>query len=252
MTQERRELIVLSDGTGNSASKPFKTNVWRLYQALKLGDGRQVAVFGDGVGNSSISFLRILGLALGIGVKRNVLNLYKFLCHNYQAENPEACNKADRIWMFGFSRGAFTIRVLAGLVHTEGLVTFETEADLERNAVAAYRAFRKKAFPAKAWWVFWVPLGRLIRDILVLCWEKISNGTPYKYVERRENIRIHFMGVWDTVGLWATDRRTHHRGRQVGLADEVRGYVVARARDTRAPCHGTRRRAPHLPPDSLE
>ena len=64
--------------------------------------------------------------------------------------------------MFGFSRGAFTIRVLAGLVHSEGLVTFETEADLERNAIAAYRAFRKKAFPAKAWWVFWVALGRWV------------------------------------------------------------------------------------------
>src|SRR5262245_52648181 len=108
----RRELIALSDGTGNSASKPFKTNVWRLYQALKLGDGSQVAVFGDGVGNSSISIFRILGLALGIGVKRNVLNLYKFLCHTYQEEDLKAGREADRIWMFGFSRGAFTIRVL--------------------------------------------------------------------------------------------------------------------------------------------
>ena len=47
-------------------------------------DGTQIAVFGDGVGNSSIKFFRILGLAFGIGVKRNVLNLYKFLCRNYQ------------------------------------------------------------------------------------------------------------------------------------------------------------------------
>jgi uncharacterized protein (DUF2235 family) len=77
-----RNLIVLSDGTGNSASKASKTNVWRLYQALNLRDGKQVAVFGDGVGTSSITLLRIIGLALGMGVKRNVLNLYKFLCHN--------------------------------------------------------------------------------------------------------------------------------------------------------------------------
>src|SRR6476660_9374461 len=164
MAGTSRDLIVLSDGTGNSASKAFKTNVWRLYQALNLRDGKQVAVFGDGVGTSSITLLRIIGLALGVGVKRNVLNLYKFLCHNYwrdeRKEISEKDRESDRIWMFGFSRGAFTIRVLAGLVHSEGLVTFETEADLERNALAAYRAFRKKAFPAKAGWVFWVPLGR--------------------------------------------------------------------------------------------
>jgi len=82
MARASRNLIVLSDGTGNSAAKAFKTNVWRLYQALRLGDGSQVAEFGDGVGTSSITFLRIIGLALGIGVKRNVLNLYRFLCHN--------------------------------------------------------------------------------------------------------------------------------------------------------------------------
>jgi len=55
-TRAPRDLIALSDGTGNSASKPFKTNVWRLYQALNLRDGSQVAVFGDGVGNSTITF----------------------------------------------------------------------------------------------------------------------------------------------------------------------------------------------------
>src|ERR1700674_1725771 len=69
MDDNSRNLIVLSDGTGNSASKPFKTNVWRLYQALNLRDGKQVAVFGDGVGTSSITILRIIGLALGVGVK---------------------------------------------------------------------------------------------------------------------------------------------------------------------------------------
>ena len=206
MAGTSRNLIVLSDGTGNSASKAFKTNVWRLYQALNLRDGKQVAVFGDGVGTSSVTFLRIIGLALGVGVKRNVLNLYKFLCHNYwrdeRKEIPEKDREHDRIWMFGFSRGAFTIRVLAGLVHSEGLVKFKTEADLERNALAAYRAFRKEAFPAKAWWVFWVPLGRCVRDILISLWQSVTGGVPYEHVERRENIEIHFVGLWDTVAAY--------------------------------------------------
>src|SRR5436309_15993275 len=103
-------------------------------------------MFGDGVGTSSIKVLRALGLALGIGVKRNVLNLYKFLCRNYDPE--------DRIWIFGFSRGAFTVRVLAGLVYREGLVSYRTEAELSRNALAAYRAYRRKVFATYIPWVF--------------------------------------------------------------------------------------------------
>jgi uncharacterized protein (DUF2235 family) len=211
MARASRNLIVLSDGTGNSAAKAFKTNVWRLYQALNLSDGSQVAVFGDGVGNSSISFLRILGLALGIGVKRNVLNLYKFLCHNYWRDkdySPDKdkndLSKRDRIWMFGFSRGAYTIRVLAGLVHSQGLVQFETEADLDRNALAAYRAFRADAFPPKSPLVFWVPLGRAIRDYAVSWWQSITGGTPYKDVQKgnRKDIEIDFVGVWDTVAAY--------------------------------------------------
>src|SRR6266700_1011754 len=101
MASTSRNLIVLSDGTGNSASKAFKTNVWRLYQALNLRNGKQVAVFGDGVGTSSVTLLRIIGLALGVGVKRNVLNLYKFMCHNYWREKQsDGRTESDRIWMF--------------------------------------------------------------------------------------------------------------------------------------------------------
>jgi uncharacterized protein (DUF2235 family) len=122
MAASARNLIVLSDGTGNSAAAASKTNVWRLYQALDVTDGTQIAVFSDGVGTSNIMPLRILGQALGFGVQLNVLRLYKFLCRNYVP--------GDQIWAFGFSRGAFTIRVLVGLVLNEGLVCWDTEAEL--------------------------------------------------------------------------------------------------------------------------
>jgi uncharacterized protein (DUF2235 family) len=192
-----RNLIVLSDGTGNSAAKSAKTNVWRLYQALDLTDGRQVAVFGDGVGTSSVKILRVLGLALGVGVKRNVLNLYKFLCRNYGED--------DRIWAFGFSRGAYTIRVLVGLVDREGLVTYKTEAELERNAIAAYRAFRKQAFATR---IPWVRAGRYLRDRLVSLWNTITGARPYEQVRTetrsagRDRVQVHFVGVWDTVAAY--------------------------------------------------
>lgn len=198
MTRTPRDLIALSDGTGNSASSPFKTNVWRLYQALRLGDGSQVAVFGDGVGNSSVKFLRVLGLALGIGVKRNVLNLYKFLCHNYREADPEKKIEADRIWMFGFSRGAFTVRVLAGLIDSQGLVTFTTESELKQNAIAAYRAYRQDAFKTK---IPWVRAGRSLRDKWIRIWRGLTGGKQYSEFKRRP-ARIHFIGVWDTVAAY--------------------------------------------------
>lgn len=196
-----RNLIVLSDGTGNSASKPFKTNVWRLYQALNLRDGSQVALFGDGVGTSSIKVLRVIGLALGFGVKRNVLNLYKFLCRNYQ-KDANGKGLHDHIYMFGFSRGAFTIRVLAGLIHSQGLVSFTSEADLEYGAVAAYRAYREDVFRT---YIPWVKAGRAIRNVVVWCWRSLTGGRQYSEIQKqtidegRRHIPIHFIGVWDTV-----------------------------------------------------
>jgi uncharacterized protein (DUF2235 family) len=194
MAGAARNLIVLSDGTGNSAATPFKTNVWRLYQALNLTDGRQVAVFGDGVGTSNIKLCRVLGMALGIGVKRNVIELYKFLCRNY--------NPGDRIWAFGFSRGAFTIRLLVGLIHRQGLVAFSTEEELQRNALAAYRAYRQKAFATKIPWVW---AGRRLRDLVVATWRGMTGADSVQAVRartvelKRDRIEVHFVGVWDTV-----------------------------------------------------
>jgi uncharacterized protein (DUF2235 family) len=197
MTDNSRNLVVLSDGTGNSASNPFKTNVWRLYQGLQLVDGSQIALFGDGVGTSSNKILRVIGLALGMGVKRNVLDLYKFLCRNY--------NEGDRIWAFGFSRGAFTIRVLVGLVHREGLLSFASEAELSRNALAAYRAYRKEAF---ATMIPWVVAGRFLRDQVLSLWRVITGARSYEKVKeetvelKRRHVKIYFLGVWDTVAAY--------------------------------------------------
>src|SRR4030095_13742242 len=117
-------IAVFADGTGNSAAKLFKTNVWRLYDALDTSDPgdsgleRQIAYYHDGVGTSSFKPLAVAGGAFGWGLKRNVLDLYTFVCRNYEP--------GDRVCAFGFSRGAFTVRVLAGLVLHEGLVVPST------------------------------------------------------------------------------------------------------------------------------
>lgn len=134
-------IILLADGTGNSAAKLFKTNVWRLYRALDLSDPQQgelpqIAYYHDGVGTSSFKPLTLLGGIFGIGLKRNVLDLYSFLCRNYE--------KGDRIYLFGFSRGAFTARVLASLIATQGVLRCPTENELHRYVPDVYRRYRRR------------------------------------------------------------------------------------------------------------
>src|SRR6202008_4281373 len=128
-----KNIVLLSDGTGNSSAKLFRTNVWRLYQALDLTDPKvQVAYYDNGVGTSSFKPLAILGGIFGFGLKRNVIDIYSFCCRNYQ--------QGDRIYGFGFSRGAFTIRVVAGFIARIGLVNYDgNEANVARDAEIAYR-----------------------------------------------------------------------------------------------------------------
>jgi uncharacterized protein (DUF2235 family) len=105
-----KRIIAFSDGTGNSSSNLFRTNVWRLYDALDLGDSSklskvakagnaatgqapgqtdtvaaiitQIAYYDNGVGTSSVRFLAVLGGIFGFGLKRNLLDLYKYVCRN--------------------------------------------------------------------------------------------------------------------------------------------------------------------------
>jgi uncharacterized protein (DUF2235 family) len=193
-----KNIILFADGTGNSASTMFKTNVWRLYEALDLGGDDQIATFADGVGTSSFKPFEIIGLALGFGVKRRVLNLYKFLCLNY--------NPGDRIFLFGFSRGAFTVRLVAGMLAREGLVEFQSHEELGRNAVAAYRSYRQKAFPGKRFWTEW---GRKTRDAIASGWNWLTGSRSYAECQPAstsprspDNLKIDFLGVWDTVAAY--------------------------------------------------
>lgn len=135
-----KKIALFSDGTGNSSAKVAKTNVWRLFQAIDQTTADQIATYDDGVGTSSNKYLAAFGGAFGWGLKRNVIDLYQFVCRNYK--------NGDEIYGFGFSRGSFTIRVLVDFIATEGLVTFRSEEDLHRNAAAAYRHYRSKQFPS--------------------------------------------------------------------------------------------------------
>ena len=189
-----KNIVLLSDGTGNSSAKAQKTNVWRLFQAIDQSSGDQIALYDDGVGTSTNKYLAAFGGAFGWGLKRNVINLYKFVCRNYEL--------GDAIYGFGFSRGAFTIRVLIGLIESEGLVIFRSEEELSRNATTAYRHYRAARFPSKSPIVLGL---RWLRDVLLRFKDWLKRYRTYnemaQEIERsgRKGIRIKFLGLWDTV-----------------------------------------------------
>src|SRR5258705_295934 len=84
-----RKIILLSDGTGNSAAKVWRTNVWRTFEALDLSGNDQVAFYDDGVGTSTFKPWAILGGAFGFGLNRNGIHNYKFVFRNYKDERDE-------------------------------------------------------------------------------------------------------------------------------------------------------------------
>lgn len=192
-----KSIVLFSDGTGNSSAKLFKTNVWRMYEAVDLDDGvagtEQIVHYDEGVGNSGIRPLAALGAVFGIGLKRNVLDLYKFLSRNYRP--------GDRIYAFGFSRGAFTIRMLIGLINKEGVIPYRSEADLAHQAADAFRSYLRgrnpRFYPMRAVVPFW---RMLVRGYLWL-WRKVWRQRHY---DREANHRpeVRFVGVWDTVAAY--------------------------------------------------
>ena len=180
-----KNIILLSDGTGNGAAKKNKTNVWRLYEALDLHNPNQIAMYDDGVGSKDSTFSKVLGGAFGFGLMRNVIEMYKYLCRNYKP-GDEGQVPADSVYLFGFSRGAFTVRVLAGFIAHAGLCTvFESERELDQIAKTNFRHYRRK-----------YKHGYLSR-----IWDAIFGGG----VKLREGLKAHirFIGVWDTVDAYA-------------------------------------------------
>lgn len=187
-----KNIVLLSDGTGNSSAKVFKTNVWRLFQILDLGNpARQIAFYDDGVGTSSFKLFAILGGVFGFGLKRNVIDIYSFCCRNYRP--------GDRIYGFGFSRGSFTMRVVAGLIAREGLVPYSgDEAALARHAADAYRAYRRRFNITRG---LVTPL-RDLRDLCIEAYRHVRGIPQFDEKKQIEIESIHFLGLWDTVDAY--------------------------------------------------
>lgn len=201
-----RKIILLSDGTGNSAAKVWRTNVWRVFESIDLSGSGQVAFYDDGVGTSSFKPIAILGGAFGYGLKRNVLDLYKFACRNFH--EPD-----DEIFGFGFSRGAFTMRVVIGLIMEQGIIQEPSEQELDRKARAAYRAYRRQNFHTI--WRFPEAIARWIRDRGVSVYRWMSGRgirDDYSKAGNFHGATVRFLGLWDTVAAYGMPVEEMTRG----------------------------------------
>ena len=126
-----RNIVILFDGTSNEIAAD-RTNILRLYGTLEKSP-RQLVWYDPGVGTLGVtrSWLRywrkateIFGMVTGWGIDDNVKEAYQFLIENHVRALDKATNTPvfDHIHIFGFSRGAYSARVLAGLIHAVGLL----------------------------------------------------------------------------------------------------------------------------------
>lgn len=168
---KKKSIIILCDGTSNEIENE-RTNVVRLYGCLKKND-EQIVWYDPGVGTLGASsgvpkywrkFKEILGLAFGKGLGENVLEAYEFLSNNY--------NPGDKIYLFGFSRGAYTVRELASLIFVMGIMP-KHQMNLKKYVYDTLSSVNRK--------------------------EDFKNLGIYQRMLGRNEVPIEFMGLWDTV-----------------------------------------------------
>lgn len=158
----KQRLVLLFDGTWNDPED--QTNVYRLSRRIHDSDGdiSQRFFYDSGVGTSKWS--RFRGGIFGYGLSNNLRQGYEWLVKHYK--------EGDEIWVFGFSRGAYTARSLIGMIRKCGLLHISTSKLIKQ----AEKIYRDKS---------------LHPDSSVCTAFRSSYSCQ---------VKVHFIGVWDTVG----------------------------------------------------
>lgn len=163
-----KNIVICLDGTGNAYGSA-NTNVVKLFQMLEDDSEQQTAAYDPGVGTfsaqgawtrTSKTWTKLLGLAIGFGLAQTIENTYRYLMRTY--------NAGDKIYIFGFSRGAYAARVLAGFLHKCGLL----RPRLDELIPYAFDIYRKER-----------------NDTII---------TGFFATFSRQ-VRVQFLGLWDTV-----------------------------------------------------
>ena len=169
-----KRVIVCCDGTWNRPEtfkngRQLKTNVQKVFEGLSdEGTTEQVKFYGSGVGTGFTIRDNLFGGAFGNGIDQHIQDAYKFIMWNYE--------QGDQLFLFGFSRGAYTVRSLAGFIRNCGLM----KPGYLHLVNEAYHLYRSRT-----------PLTHPDSDLMKAYRKNYS-------VEDR--VPIHFVGIWDTVG----------------------------------------------------
>ncbi|MDH5763191.1 MAG: DUF2235 domain-containing protein [Nitrospinota bacterium] len=163
-----KNIVVFSDGTGQEGGEGNNTNVYKLFNMLENRTDRQITFYDRGLGTG---WRKISGNVGGMGISKNILECYEFIFDHFCA--------GDRIYLFGFSRGATTVRSLSGFMHHFGILP-KSRPELIDKAYTIYKIRPKKENKEglKKW------QGK-VDDFIE------ANSTMYTKIE--------FIGVWDTV-----------------------------------------------------
>jgi uncharacterized protein (DUF2235 family) len=185
-----RNLIICCDGTNNEFGKE-NTNVVRLVEVLERTSGKQRIFYDPGVGTlpnpgAITALARRLSeyweLAFATDLPDRVARAYQYLMDHWQP--------GDRVFLFGFSRGAFTVRVLAGLLNVLGLMP-SGGSNLLPYVLRLFKSIR----------------GDRTTDYWKVCEEfRWTFARPVEGSQTRQ-FPVHFLGVWDTVSSvgWVWD-----------------------------------------------
>jgi uncharacterized protein (DUF2235 family) len=138
MTAVAKNIVVLSDGTGQEGGRGNPTNVYQMFRMLENRTGRQVVSYDPGVGTG---WRKLSGNVGGMGISRNIQESYRFIFDRFES--------GDQIYLIGFSRGAATMRSLSGFIHYFGILP-KSRPGLIKQAYKIYKKTDKDERRAKA------------------------------------------------------------------------------------------------------
>lgn len=186
-----KNLVVCCDGTNNQFGS-CNTNVVRLVQVLDRDPTKQLVYYDPGVGTmpdpgfwSPVGKFasKVSGLAFGAGLEGKVGQAYMFLMRHFEP--------GDQIYLYGFSRGAYTVRVLAGVLHQFGLLPSGNEnlvPYMLRYSAEVGKLSKKSKGKRNEYW-------RVARQFR----ETFARAIPNAEMKTKRTVKIQFMGLWDTV-----------------------------------------------------
>ena len=190
-------IAIFCDGTWNSPTMKQPTHVVRLFEKTRRTNAQHAHYFeGVGTGGGEANFfgkalMKIGGGAFGWGLNENIKQAYAALCAQYEA--------GDEIFIFGFSRGAYTARSLAGMIRKCGILAKPTDDALDE----AFRLYRKPGTENHPDALHILQARRKLSPRFAtsdqdMNWRAV---TPWRNdPAQMHKVEIAFLGVWDTVG----------------------------------------------------